>query len=289
MPNLVGFGITLPHKQTAIDLCDSLDPVAARVGAVNLVRRERDGSFQGYQFDGRGFVRGLQSQRIAIDNRDVLVVGTGGAAVAIAFALVEAGVRSITVSNRTMGKAEALAETVNADFGRQVVKAGTATPQAGQLVINATSLGLQNADALPINPETVRPGMTVAEVIAQPEITYLLSLARERGAQIHSGIHRRAPLRRGQWLGAAASGAGVVGSTGVLSAALAAPEPQRDDTGAQIRIAPTWAGAARLSGPMGAAACTHDVSGHGRARGSLAVMRRMPPQQGQTVGSKRAR
>lgn len=56
MPNLVGFGITLPHKQAALALCDSLDPLAERVGAVNLVRREADGSFRGYQFDGAGFL-----------------------------------------------------------------------------------------------------------------------------------------------------------------------------------------------------------------------------------------
>ncbi|CDZ30861.1 Shikimate dehydrogenase substrate binding domain protein [Neorhizobium galegae bv. officinalis] len=188
MPNLVGFGITLPHKQTAIGLCDSLDPVAARVGAVNFVRRERDGSFRGYQFDGKGFVRGLQSKAIAIEGRDALIIGAGGASVAIAFALVEAGANSITVSNRTFDKAEALAETVNADFGRKVAKAGKAEPEAGQLVVNATSLGLQDTDALPLDPDLLQPEMTFAEVIAQPETTRLLRLAAEKGVETHSGM-----------------------------------------------------------------------------------------------------
>ncbi|MDR6819836.1 shikimate dehydrogenase [Neorhizobium sp. 2083] len=189
MPNLVGFGITLPHKQTAIDLCDSLDPVAERVGAVNLVRREKDGSFRGYQFDGKGFVRGLQSKGITIEGRDALIVGAGGASVAIAFALVEAGAISITVSNRTADKAEALAEAVNADFGRQVAKAGRPKPEAGQLVINATSLGLHDTDALPLDPDLLQPGMTFAEVIAQPETTRLLALAAVKGVETHSGMH----------------------------------------------------------------------------------------------------
>ncbi|WP_331375300.1 shikimate dehydrogenase family protein [Sinorhizobium chiapasense] len=187
--NLIGFGITLPHKQMAIDLCDSLDPVAARVGAVNLVRRERDGSFRGYQFDGRGFVRGLQAKRITIKNRDVLMIGAGGAAVAMAFALIEAGAKSITVSNRTLEKAEALASVINGDFGRLVAKAGSPRPQTGQLIINATSLGLNETDALPLDPGLLHPGMTLAEVIAQPEITPLLSQAQARGIEIHSGIH----------------------------------------------------------------------------------------------------
>ncbi|RWO23242.1 MAG: shikimate dehydrogenase [Mesorhizobium sp.] len=189
MPNVVGFGITLPHKQSAVELCDSLNALAVRVGATNFVRRERDGSFRGYQFDGIAFVGGLLSRGIAVDNRDVLMIGAGGAAVAIAFALVEAGAESIVVFNRTLAKAEALAEAVNTDFGRSVAKAGNAEPKAGQLVINATSLGLKETDSHPLNPDLLQPGMTLAEVIAQPEFTKLLSLAKAKGVETHSGTH----------------------------------------------------------------------------------------------------
>ncbi|WP_234706429.1 shikimate dehydrogenase family protein [Sinorhizobium meliloti] len=189
MPNVVGFGITLPHKQSALQLCDSIDPLVKRVGAVNVVRRERNGDFRGYQFDGKGFVRGLQARRIAIENRDVLILGAGGAAVAIAFALVEVGANSVTISNRTLAKAEGLAETLNADFGYSVARAGPPEPIAGQLVINATSLGLKDADPLPLNPHFLQPGMTMAEVIAQPEKTRLLAEADARGVETHSGIH----------------------------------------------------------------------------------------------------
>ncbi|WP_292451875.1 NAD(P)-binding domain-containing protein [Mesorhizobium sp.] len=189
VPNLVGFGITLPHKQTAIELCDSVDPVAARVGAVNLVRRERDGSFRGYQFDGRGFVGGLQSKGIAIEGRDVLIIGAGGAAAAIAFALAEAGAASIKISNRTVEKAEAIAESVNKGFKREIAKAGTPEPEAAQLVVNATSLGLRDSDVLPLDAELLQPGMTLAEVIAEPETTRILGMAQAKGVEIHSGIH----------------------------------------------------------------------------------------------------
>lgn len=188
MSNLVGFGITLPHKQQALDLCDSLDPVAARVGAVNLVRREADGSLRGYQFDGAGFVRGLRTADIAIEGRSCLMVGAGGAAVAIAFALAEAGAAEIVVANRTRDKAEALAAKVNADLGREVARAGDPLPQAGQLVVNATSLGLKDSDPLPLDPALLHPGMTMAEVIAQPEVTALLRAAEARGVQVHSGL-----------------------------------------------------------------------------------------------------
>lgn len=188
MPNLIGFGVTLPHKQTVPALCDSLDPVAARVGAVNLVRREADGSFRGYQFDGVGFVAGLEAGGIAFSGRDCLMIGAGGAATAIAFALVEAGIARLTVANRSPAKAEALAEAVNIAFGGPVARAGAARPEDGQLVINATSLGLKPGDALPLDADLLRPGMSVAEVIAEPETTALLSAAQARGVETNSGI-----------------------------------------------------------------------------------------------------
>lgn len=189
VPNLVGFGITLPHKQHALDLCDSLDPVAARVGAVNLVRREADGSLRGYQFDGAGFVRGLRAAGIAIEGRSCLMVGAGGAAVAIAFALAEAGVAEIVVANRTRTKAETLADKVNGDLGRGLARAGDPRPEPGQLVINATSLGLRDSDPLPLDPALLEPGMTMAEVIAQPEVTAVLHAAQARAVETHSGLH----------------------------------------------------------------------------------------------------
>ena len=187
--SLVGFGVTLPHKQAALKLCDSLDPLAERVGAVNLVRREADGSLRGYQFDGKGFVRGLRDRGHDVQGRHCLMVGAGGAAVAIAFALVEQGIASLTIANRTRAKAEELAETLNLAFGRTVAAAGNAVPAGGQIVVNATSLGLSSDDPLPLDPAAIDETMLVAEVVAKPEITALLAAARDRGATIHSGIH----------------------------------------------------------------------------------------------------
>ncbi len=187
--NLIGFGITLPHKQAAMALCDSLDPLAERVGAVNLVRREADGSFRGYQFDGKGFVRGLKAQGHVLSGSHCLMVGAGGAAIAIAFALAEEGAASLTIANRTRAKAEELAEAVNRSAGRTFAQAGDPRPATGQIVINATSLGLSPSDALPFDASLVDETMLVAEVIAKPEVTPLLEAARARGARIHSGIH----------------------------------------------------------------------------------------------------
>lgn len=187
--SVVGFGITLPHKQAALTLCDSLDPLAAHVSAVNMVRREADGSFRGYQFDGKGFVRGLVREGHDLSGRDCLMIGAGGAANAIAFALAEEGVRSLTIANRTASKAEQLAAAVNDSAGRNVARTGDAVPVPHQVVINATSLGLSPDDPLPIDPATIDATMLIAEVVAKPEITELLARAGDKGAGIHSGIH----------------------------------------------------------------------------------------------------
>lgn len=189
MRNVIGCGITLPHKQDIGALCDSLDPAAAQVGAVNVIRREADGSFRGYQFDGRGFVGGLLAQGHDPAGRDCLVIGAGGASAAIVTALAQAGARHIVISNRTHAKAEALAAGVNAALGIDIVHADAPVPRPGQLIVNATSLGMAPTDALPLDPAGLDASMLVAEVVAKPEITRLLQEAAQRGAQIHSGIH----------------------------------------------------------------------------------------------------
>lgn len=188
MSNVVAFGVTLPHKQRVLTLCDSLDPVADRVGAVNVVIRQADGSLRGFQFDGQGFVRGLQTANIRIRGRSCLMIGAGGAAVAIAFALAQAGASEIVIANRTRSKAIELADKLNGVLGSSLARAGDAAPESGQLVINATSLGLQATDPMPLEPALLNPGMTVAEVVAHPEFTPLLQAARARGVEVHSGL-----------------------------------------------------------------------------------------------------
>lgn len=205
--NLIGFGVTLPHKQAAASLCDRLEPLAAALGSANVVRREKDGSFCGYQFDGKGFLRGLTAQGHEVRGREVLLIGAGGAAIAITHALAEAGAANLRILNRTKEKAETLARTVNALLGKEICQAEEAAASgagagaafgAGDLsqpldpsalIVNATSLGLKVTDALPLDPALIGPGMLVADAIAQPEITPLLHAATSRGAKVHSGLH----------------------------------------------------------------------------------------------------
>lgn len=187
--NLCGMGITLPHKQQAARLCDSLDPLARALDVANFVRREADGALRGYLFDGEGFVAGLKAQGIEPAGRDCLLVGAGGAGVAIAAALLAHGAARITVANRSRARAGTLVALVSRLAGDGRVAIGEARPRRGQLVVNATSLGLREDDPLPLDPDLIDDTMTVAEVVARPDMTALLVAARVRGAAIHRGIH----------------------------------------------------------------------------------------------------
>ena len=188
MRNLVGFGVTLPHKAAALALCDSLDPLAASVGAVNVVCRQADGGFRGLQLDGLGFVTGLESRGHRVAGRDCHVFGAGGAAAAIAFALVDAGAAVVLISNRTRSRAATVVSRVNAAHGAAVATLGDGVPADGQIIINATSLGMDPGDPLIVDAQAITPSMLVAEVVAKVDETRLLQEAARRGAQTHSGV-----------------------------------------------------------------------------------------------------
>ncbi|MFT4013958.1 MAG: shikimate dehydrogenase [Paracoccus sp. (in: a-proteobacteria)] len=179
--------VTVPHKGAMADICDAITPRARMMGAVNVIRREDDGRLVGDMLDGAGFIAGLESQGIAVAGRRVYLVGAGGAASAIAFALVEAGAAHLTLANRTAAKAQELCDRIRAAFPSASVSVGDADPAGHDIVVNGTSLGMRPGDAIPLDVAGLTPGMVVAEVIMDPEITPLLAEAQARGCRIHLG------------------------------------------------------------------------------------------------------
>lgn len=189
MKNLGGFIVTVPHKTALAALCDELGGAARSVGAVNAVRREADGRLVGEMFDGTGFVSGLKSQGHDPAGKRVLLLGSGGAAGAIAYALAQAGVGHLTIANRTLSKAHAIISKVQAHFPDARLDAAAADPTGFDMVVNATSLGMREDDALPIDTQLLQPHQVVAEIIMKPEFTALLQQAQQRGCTIHMGRH----------------------------------------------------------------------------------------------------
>lgn len=186
LPNLKGFVITIPHKATMAQMCHELGPQGQRTGTVNTVRIEPGGRLVGEMFDGLGLTAGMKADGIGIEGRRILLVGAGGAGRAIAFAVLDEGAASLTIANRSSGRAERLVADLRAAFPHCDVRLGPPAPEGHDLVVNATSLGLHDDDPLPVDQGRLDPAMTVVDIIAVRE-TPLMQAARARGLRVQGG------------------------------------------------------------------------------------------------------
>ncbi len=186
-----GGNFTIPHKVAVIPLLDGLSQAAELMGAVNCVHNV-DGKLIGENTDGKGFV---QSLRTLADpkGKNVVVLGAGGAARAIAVELGLSGVAQLSIVNRSESHGQELAELLNSRVkvptkyvlwqGQHVIDDGA------NIVINATSIGLGDAHArVPIDATSLRPEMVVADVIFNPPQTPFLRDAAERGCRTLDGL-----------------------------------------------------------------------------------------------------
>ncbi|GAA4487561.1 shikimate dehydrogenase [Gluconacetobacter asukensis] len=187
----VGFNCSLPHKVAVIQHLDALSEAAKIIGAVNCVTI-RDGRLTGDNTDGKGFLASLKD---VTDPRGkkVLLLGAGGAARAIAVELGLAGTAHITVVNRDPAKAEIIAALVRdntrSDAAAMPWDGAVSIPEDVDILINATSIGLGDKDALPpIALDSLKKGHIVADVIPNPPRTHLLREAKARGCTPLDGL-----------------------------------------------------------------------------------------------------
>ncbi|MDI6029032.1 shikimate dehydrogenase [Corticibacterium sp. UT-5YL-CI-8] len=185
--NVVGFGVTMPHKINIVRHLDHLTERARAIGAVNFVRRNEDGTLLGDNIDGAGFIAGMLRNGIEVKGKRVLQFGAGGAGRATAFALAEAGAKEIFIFNRDVAKARALAAELKAADGSVIGRAGEEIPTGFDVIINATSLGMKPDDALPFDVELIRPDTAVCDIVVSPPLTSIVAAARERGARAIGG------------------------------------------------------------------------------------------------------
>lgn len=186
---LIGANVTVPHKSLVIPFLDAIDPDAARIGSVNTIHND-NGILRGYSTDGPGFLDSLVARDVRMEGRTVLVLGAGGSARAIVFALAGSGV-SVLLSNRTARRAAELASAVNALFPGSVTVTGWGEPgPSADLIVNTTSLGLgSRAEEKPLLPPGMpHAGQTVYDIIYSPMETNLLSAAKSAGCKVVNGI-----------------------------------------------------------------------------------------------------
>ncbi len=186
----VGVNVTIPHKIRILDLVDSVSDRATIIGAANTLIVRRDGKIMADNTDGYGFIENLRQNALDWDPKagPAVVFGAGGACRAVVSALLDAGVESVLLSNRTRIKAEQLQQ----DFGKRVqvvdwVQVGNVLEEAG-LVVNTTSLGMTGQPELRVPLDGLRPGTVVTDLVYNPLRTPLLEAAAARGCHVVDGL-----------------------------------------------------------------------------------------------------
>jgi shikimate dehydrogenase len=187
--NIGGFNVTMPHKVTVLNYVDGSDKIVEMVGAANTVNNE-GGKFHAYNTDVVGFIEPLRQRKIDLNGCEVLILGAGGAARAVAVALSqEKGVSKINIFNRDIDRSTNLANIVN--------KSGIETSTISQndvqkiafrsnLIINTTPLGMKNEQSL-IKTSSISKESIVYDIVYKPFETKLLENAKTAGAQVIYG------------------------------------------------------------------------------------------------------
>jgi shikimate dehydrogenase len=185
-----GANLTIPHKEAAVSLVDRLSAVAGRIGAVNTVVVEPDGTLSGDNTDGFGFIASLSESELGwqAGTGPAVVLGAGGAARAVAVALLDAGAPEVRLLNRTPDRARALAGELGGPIHAVEWAARSAALDGAALLVNTTSLGMHGQPPLVLALDALPRTALVTDVVYAPLITALLAVARARGNPVVDGL-----------------------------------------------------------------------------------------------------
>ena len=193
----LGANVTIPHKERVLSLLDGVDDLSSVIGAVNTIAREEGGRLMGHNTDVYGFLTALREQAaFEPQGSSALLLGAGGAARAVAFALAKERVASLTIANRTLDRANRLADEV-----RTSIASVAAVPLTGadlgavtrgvDLIVNATSVGMGHGPEqgqTPLRAELIPAGALVYDLVYTPSDTPFLLEARKAGARTLGGL-----------------------------------------------------------------------------------------------------
>ncbi|MDQ3925833.1 MAG: shikimate dehydrogenase [Actinomycetota bacterium] len=189
----VGFNVTMPHKEAILPLLDELDETARLAGAVNTVVAVEEGKLRGLNTDGSGFVEACREVGVSVFGENVLILGAGGAAAAIAAASLGEGASRLYIANRTEGRAQELrARLSRVAHGTKILvrpfgEVGEVAAEA-RIVVNATYLGMRDEDPLPLPAGALSQDKVVCDAVyLLRKETPIIRRAREVGAQAVSG------------------------------------------------------------------------------------------------------
>jgi len=207
--NVRGLNVTIPHKVAILPLLDEIDPLAKQIGAVNVLVND-SGRLSGYNTDAEGFLHVLSEQGIEPQEKNVVILGAGGAARAIGFALASRRAY-LTILNRTHTTASKCAADISSSTGRpakalELTRANLAFVLEGAgMLVNATSVGmLPGAGVSPVDRELLGPHLTVIDIVYNPHKSRLLEEAEQAGARTINGLEmliRQGALAFEKWTG----------------------------------------------------------------------------------------
>ncbi|MET3699318.1 shikimate dehydrogenase [Bacillus oleivorans] len=189
-----GFNVTIPHKEAIISHLDEIDPLAKEIGAVNTVIL-RNGSYIGYNTDGIGFVKGLKQSinEETAEQKQVLIIGAGGAAKGIYYSLLADGFTKVDLANRSVERARQLVSGSThplSSFSNtySLLEAEENLDQY-DILIQTTSVGMSpRIEESPLTLQKLKEKTHVFDIIYNPFETKFLTLAKEKGCHIHNGI-----------------------------------------------------------------------------------------------------
>jgi shikimate dehydrogenase len=213
--NVRGFNVTIPHKVSITPLLDSLDPLAAKIGAVNAVVNNA-GLLQGYNTDSEGFLRTLTGRGIEPQQKNIVILGAGGASRAISYILAMHNAH-LTILNRKLELdwAVDIARLIQRELGKEVKveelipRALSAALAKADILVNATSVGMSPAsDKSPVPARFLKRRLLVFDIVYNPIMTKLLKEAKLAGAEVIGGVEMLAwqgALAFEKWTGQSAS------------------------------------------------------------------------------------
>lgn len=204
--NLRGMIVTVPYKQVLAPLCDRLTRRAERLGTVNVIRRDPDGTLVGEILDGAGFITAAAAHGFDPPNRHAAVIGAGGVASAIADALCEAGITDLAIQDVDVAKQARLVQTLRAAFPHTALHEGIVALGELDLLVNGTPVGMNGDPSLPLAGsllENLPSGCLVADVVTAPLETPFLQRAKARGCRVQTGIEMTEAqmLQLADWMG----------------------------------------------------------------------------------------
>ena len=192
--DISGVNVTIPHKEQVIKYLDEVSEYALQIGSVNTIINE-NGRLKGDTTDGPGFLKSVEAVWGKIDGSKVMILGAGGSAKAISYALARINCK-VVIANRTEERAKELSESLNAACGNDLSKAiGLHREELAEelhetnLLVNTTSVGMHpDVDGIPLPPDLLHPGLKVYDLVYNPLKTRFVSEARSRKIEAVTGL-----------------------------------------------------------------------------------------------------